>query len=160
MENKQYSPNEVLPHAAPMVLISSIESYDLDKCSLASIVNVSKDDIFFDRNLDGVPPYVALEYMAQTIGCFAGILERQRGIAPKVGFIVGTRSMTTYVDRFCNNESYRISVKQLFLDDGLASFDCSVHRKETSQCCSKAIVNVYLPEDINNFVEGIAKGCN
>ncbi len=160
MENMQYSPSEVLPHTAPMVLISSIESYDLDKCSLVSIVNISKDDIFFDRNLDGVPPYVALEYMAQAIGCFAGILERQRGIAPKVGFVVGTRSMTTCVDKFCNNESYRISVNQLFLDDGLASFDCLVSGKETSQCCSKAIVNVYLPEDINNFVEGIAKGSN
>lgn len=160
MENKRYSPKEVLPHDSPMILISSIESYDLDDCSMVSTVNVSEDDIFFDRNLDGVPPYVALEYMAQTIGCFAGILEKQRGIAPKVGFVVGTRLMTIYVDKFCNNKSYSVSVKQLFLDDGLASFDCSVFCKETSQCCSKAIVNVYLPEDINDFIENEMKDGN
>lgn len=154
MENKLYSPSEVLPHASPMMLISSIESYDLAQCSLVSTVNVSKDDIFFDKVLNGVPSYVALEYMAQTIGCFAGILERQRGIAPKVGFVIGTRSITTYVDRFCDNKSYSVSVKQLFLDDGLASFDCSISHKETSQHCAKAIVNVYLPEDINDFIRG------
>ncbi len=160
MKNKIYSPSEVLPHGAPMILISSIESYDLDECSLISTINVSKDDIFFDKNLDGVPPYVALEYMAQTIGCFAGILERQRGIAPKVGFVVGTRSMGIYVDKFCENKSYSVFVKQVFLDDGLASFDCSVFCKETSQCCSKAIVNVYLPEDISDFIESEVKDGN
>lgn len=151
--NTEYNPGDLLPHKPPMLLISSIKEVDLDTYSLIATVTISDQDIFFDKSINGVPAYVSLEYMAQTIGCIAGIIERQKGIEPKVGFVLGSRSITNHIEKFDNNKSYDIKINKLFLDNEIASFDCKILSCEDNSVCSEAIINVYLPDDINNFLK-------
>ena len=70
MDNKDYL-EKILPHKKPMILIDDVVGYNIGEGWLKSIVTINKDCTFYDEKLGGVPSVVGIEYMAQTIGCYA-----------------------------------------------------------------------------------------
>lgn len=150
---KQYLPIDVLPHRPPMILIDRVIDYDLTAHTLCAGITIQQDDLFFDKSLNGVPQYVALEYMAQTIGCLVGIFDRQENRPPKVGFVLGSRKIEQFADCFELGNSYQIQIKEVFLDQNLASFDCVI-LDENDTIVSQGILNAYRPDDITDFLKG------
>ena len=65
-----YDIKQVLPHQAPMILIDTLESYDVDSCRCT--VGIKSASPFYDELKKGVPSYIGSEYMAQAIAAFAG----------------------------------------------------------------------------------------
>ena len=65
-----YDITEVLPHQAPMILIDSLEYYDVDSCRCT--VAITQKSPFYNELKTGVPSYIGSEYMAQAIAAFAG----------------------------------------------------------------------------------------
>ena len=70
MNNKKYLAT-ILPHKEPMILIDDIVDYSLEEKWLKSCVTITKDSLFFDKDLNGIDSIIGIEYMAQTIGCYA-----------------------------------------------------------------------------------------
>ena len=66
-----FSASQCLPHSEPMVLIDKLIDIDMEHQIVKTSVTIHKDKIFFDKDIDGVSPLVGIEFMAQTIGCYA-----------------------------------------------------------------------------------------
>ena len=78
----------VLPHAAPMILID--EAVRTGDAAAESTVHVTEDAMFYDAEAGGVPSYVGIEYIAQTVAAHAGAAAVANGDPVRVGFLLGT----------------------------------------------------------------------
>jgi len=149
------TPAELLPHKDPMIFISDIRSFDLKNGFLIAHVKIKQSDILFQSNIGGVPSYAALEYMAQSVGCFVGLydLEKNPNNKPAVGFVLGSRRLQINVPVFKLDEDYLVKVNMLFCDETIASFECLMYNENTDEQVASAIVNVYRPESVSAFIK-------
>jgi predicted hotdog family 3-hydroxylacyl-ACP dehydratase len=131
---------EILPHGANMVVIDRLVAHD-DARSVAS-VTVRRDSKFCEES--GVPAWVGIEYMAQTVAAHAGFDARLRGKAPAIGFLLGTRSYECRVAEFALGSELEITVELLFTEAGLASFNCVI---ESGEVLAAAVISIYRPDD-------------
>ncbi len=140
---------ELLPMKPPMVFLDKVLSYDDPR--LVTGVDIRPGIPFFETG--GVPAWVGIEYMAQSVAAHAGVNARLRGEPPSVGFLLGTRAYKCDVSRFTEGESLTINVEPLFSEEGLAAFACSI---ETHRPLASATVNVYQPdkESLEDFWAG------
>lgn len=137
--------SELLPHKAPMILISGYEEPSTED-SVTAHVDVSERSPFFEQELGGVPGCVALEYMAQTMALLVGIDRRRRGLAPAVGFVLGSRRMEVAAPVFRNDSRYRISAICTYRDDdGFGSFDCEV-LDEAGGVAARGTLTAFQPD--------------
>jgi len=79
--------------------------------------------------------------MAQAIAAFAGAGQRAKLQAPKLGFLLSCREMVIDVDELSAGDELLVSVRQVWSDDVLGSFDCLVTRNGAR--VAKADLNVY-----------------
>lgn len=145
-------PAEYLPHEAPMVLLDAVDLFDAEASVVETRVKICEDNLFFDRFIGGVPNLLALEYMAQTIGCFAGLADRAKdpNFKQELGFVLGARRMKLLIDKFEEGKTYKVKAVKLFFDEEMASFDCSIF-DEAGALCANAILTVYRPKDIKKL---------
>ncbi|HZF31873.1 MAG TPA: 3-hydroxylacyl-ACP dehydratase [Gammaproteobacteria bacterium] len=132
--------HELLPHGPGAILIERLVAYDPKK-SVAT-VEVRRDSKFFART--GIPAWVGIEYMAQTIAAHVGFEARLRGAVPAIGFLLGTRSYECTAAEFPLGARLSISVEALFKETGFGAFACSI---EDDAPLATAIVNTYQPRD-------------
>lgn len=142
MDNKEYL-EKILPHKKPMILIDDIIKYSLEDNWLESIVTIREDSIFYDKNIKGISSIVGIEYMAQTIGCYAFLRRKQE--TPHIGFLLGTRLYNNSIEKFSLGKSYIIKVSEIFTDNSLFSFDCFIYDENNDEIAS-AMINVYQDE--------------
>ena len=148
--SKKYDLEKILPHNHPMILIDDIVEVNLKGEYIISKVTISENNMFFDKELNGVSYITGIEYMAQTIGCYA-YLKRNEEDA-KIGFLLGTRSYKSEIDRFENGKTYYIKAKEIFGDNQLVSFECLIYNSKGDKELVKSIVNVYQPDDASQFL--------
>ena len=148
MYNKTYpTPEKLLPHNHPMIVISEVIDCDIEDGTLTSIAKPNSNDIFFQPQINGIPSYFAIEYMAQSIGCFAGIYDLQQNPPQKsrIGFLLGTKKMHAFTPTISINDIYTIKIKQLFMEENLASFECAMYNSKNKKI-AEAIINTYRPD--------------
>ncbi len=134
-----YDLTKILPHKPPMILIDDVLEYDLNKKTLTSIVKITEDKLFFDKSKNGITSLAGIEFMAQTIGCYAYF--KSGGKPPKIGFLLGSRLYNNAISLFENGKSYTVKVKEIFTDNQIVAFDCIIY-DENNEAAS-ATVNVY-----------------
>lgn len=136
-----YPPIEtILPHSGSIILLRRVVSHtdEMTECeAVADSSCVLADSSGF------VPGYVALEYMAQTIGAHAGLVARARGEKVRVGFVLGSRRLTLNIAYFPHGKIL-IRVKKLWMDEKMGMFDCEVLNEEGAVLTQGAL-NVYQP---------------
>ena len=110
MENRKFLAT-VLPHEEPMILIDDIIDYSIEEKWLKACVTIKESDIFYDKNLHGVDGSVGIEYMAQTIGCYAFF--RAKLQTPKIGYLLGTRLYNNAIKVFELGKTYYIKVVEV-----------------------------------------------
>lgn len=130
---------ELLPHGPEMILIDRLISSEPSRS--VGLVDVGPGSMFAYGT--GVPVWVGIEYMAQTIAARAGYEARQRGEAPPIGFLLGTRSFRCSVTQFDFGTRLRVVVEPLFVELGLGAFDCRI---EADRELAAAVVNTYQPD--------------
>jgi predicted hotdog family 3-hydroxylacyl-ACP dehydratase len=130
---------ELLPHGREMTLIDRLVEHSAQR-SVAT-VTVTEVSPFFACS--GVPAWVGIEYMAQTIAAHAGFEARLRGEPPPVGFLLGTRAYESEVGEFALGSTLRITVEPVVMEARLAAFQCSI---ATDRVVAKAVVNTYQPD--------------
>ena len=99
-----YDLEKILPHNHPMILIDDIIEYNKEEQSLTSKVTIHEKKLFFDKSINGVPSCTGIEFMAQTIGCYAFFRNNEE--PPKIGFLLGARLMNCAIDKFENGKTY------------------------------------------------------
>ena len=143
---------ELLPHRPPMVLIDAVESFDAEAKSLVARVTIGENQLFFDG--EGVPNWVAIEYMAQTAAALVGYHDKH--VAPgqpaRPGLLLGTRKLDMKLERFEAGKTYRIVAENAFSDSDAASFVCRID-DETGATVATANLNAYRPPDMEQFLK-------
>ena len=134
---------KILPHEEPMILIDNIVEYSLEEKWLKSSVTISENSIFYDKDLGGIDSVVGIEYMAQTIGCYA--YYRKKHEEPKIGFLLGTRLYNNAIKVFELGKTYYILVKEVFVAE-IFSFECFIYNDKNEEIAS-ATINVYQKDE-------------
>ncbi len=128
----------ILRHRQPMIFLDDV--LDSGHNHLVARVNI-RDGIPFYQPQHGVPAWVGLEYMAQSIAALAGIRARSTGKPVPPGMIIGCRNYTSNTDVFAPDNELRISIKELVAEDnGFGSFDCQI---ENPDLVAQARISVF-----------------
>ena len=147
---EQYPIEQVLPHDAPMILLSELISYH-DEGATAQ-VNIDTHSPFYDHHNAGVPSYIGTEYMAQAIAAYAGALALDEGRPVHIGFLLGTRKYQTQQGYFSQGSQLHVTVHKLLEDEsGLSVFECSISCGEKTLATAK--INVFQPHDPEQFLK-------
>ncbi len=136
---------DLLPQAAPMVLLSGYGP-PTEENAVEAFVDVTPQAPFFETALGGVPSCVALEYMAQTMALCVGLLRRRKGLAPQVGFVLGSRRLDVKVAAFRAGERYRVRAVCTFQDEEFGSFDCTI-RDAAGAVVAAGTLTAFQPGD-------------
>lgn len=139
---------EVLPHKPPMILIDDI--VDIEQEGLAARVRIGEDSRFYE-SLRGVPVWVGLEYMAQTVAAHVGTLALMQGEAVRIGLLLGTRRYETTTKYFALGQLLHVQVRRVLDEGGLGQYRCQITTGE-DQMMAKANVNAFMPKDIADYI--------
>lgn len=152
--NNYLSASQCLPHSEPMVLIDKLIDVDMKKQIVKTSVTIHKDKIFFDKDINGVSPLVGIEFMAQTIGCYA--FYKAKMSIPKIGFLLGARLYENSLEKFENGKTYIITAREVYGDSELVSFECLIYNEgedgDESRYIAKATINAFQPKDVEKYI--------
>ncbi len=144
----KYDLEKILPHNHPMILIDDIEEINLQEDYIVANVVIKEDNVFFEKELNGVSYLLGIEFMAQTIAAYTHF--KNKNVTPKIGFLLGTRSYKCSIDKFENAHKYTVKAKEIFCDDELVSFECLIYNSGVE--CAKATINAYQPQDATEYL--------
>lgn len=120
----------LLPHRPPMILLDEVVDYG-DDFAIARVA-IQRASRFFDDRLDAVPAWIGIEYMAQTIGIWAGERQLRAGCVVGVAFLLGTRCYRSNVHAFAPGSVLTIRADVLYCESGgLGSFGCRIDGLDT-----------------------------
>ena len=151
MNNKKYL-ETILPHKDTMLLLDDIVDYNINEHWLKSCVTIKDSNLFYDKDLKGIDSVIGIEYMAQTIGCYAYLKQQLK--KPEIGFLLGTRVYNNLTKVFELGKTYCILVKEVFVTEVFA-FECFIYNENNEEIAS-ATVNVY--QDIDEKIKEILNG--
>jgi predicted hotdog family 3-hydroxylacyl-ACP dehydratase len=129
---------ELMPHSGNMALLDRLIEYD-DNSASAELV-VRGDGLLGDDKT--VPAWAGIEYMAQTIAVYAGIIAKITGDPIKLGFLLGTRRYKSNVAEFKVGSTLTVRVEKIMQDERLGVFDCRIQGDNVE---ISANLNVYEP---------------
>jgi predicted hotdog family 3-hydroxylacyl-ACP dehydratase len=138
-----------VPHAGSMRWLDRIVGYGDDW--LEAEVTVRPDSLVGDGT--GVGAWAGIEYMAQTIGAYAGLRARMCGEPVKIGLLVGTRryesrwSLFPVDSRLCVRVTHDYSA-----GNGLSIFDCRIICDNVD--VATAVLSVFQPANLEVFLRG------
>jgi predicted hotdog family 3-hydroxylacyl-ACP dehydratase len=147
-----YRFESVVPHTGTMVLLDHIDFWNEQE--LQASVTVRADAPFADER--GIPAWVGIELMAQSIGAFGGCRARHGGNPVKIGFLVGSRRYTCSQSYFPVDAQLQVHVKEIIHgDNGLCVFECNLQGVgEHAGINATANINVFQPDDPEQFLQG------
>ena len=144
-----------LPHSAPMVLIDEVLNVDMENQIVKTSVKIHDDKIFFNKEINGISPLVGIEFMAQTIGCYAYF--KAGKTIPKIGFLLGTRQYENSLEKFENGKTYVITAQEIYGDNELVSFECLIYNEgedeNSENYIAKATINAFQPKDAEKYIK-------
>lgn len=144
-----------LPHSAPMVLIDEVLNVDMKNQIVKTSVKIHDNKIFFNKEINGISPLVGIEFMAQTIGCYA--YYKAGKTIPKIGFLLGTRQYENKLEKFENGKTYIITAREIYGDNELVSFECLIYNEgedeNSGNYIAKATINAFQPKDVEKYIK-------
>ena len=139
--------HRILRHRTPMVFLDDVVESRHE--GLTAAVRIRARIPFYETDR-GVPAWVGIEYMAQSIAALAGIRARVAGDKVPLGLIIGCRNYISTTAAFAPGSELWISVEELFAEEnGFGSFDCRIDRPginegaEVSQTVARARITVF-----------------
>ena len=142
------SVSELVPHKGKMFLLNRICDYDLEINSITTEIDITRDNLFYEEELGGVPAWVAFEYMAQSVSALSGLQGRTKSEKPKVGFIMSVSGFNAYVPVFKQGETVVINVLEKTRNDNAVTFEGSATVNGTLAVTAK--LNTVEVEDSKN----------
>jgi predicted hotdog family 3-hydroxylacyl-ACP dehydratase len=108
-----------------MFLLDRFLEWDWRSATFVAEAVADESCVFFDEAAQGVPVWVAFEYMAQGIAALSGIERRERGDTPKIGFVMSVREFKAAAPWFPKGSRVRIEARELMRDGQVVSFSCA-----------------------------------
>lgn len=150
MDISRISINDLVPHSGKMSLLDRLIEAD-HQHAIAELTIHSKSMFFTPGK--GVPVWVGIEYMAQTIAAFSGYDAIQKKEPVKIGLLVGCRKSICHVSWFAEHTTLQVIVEYVWESEGMAIFDCAI-RDAGGRIMMEGKINVYQPENIDDYLKG------
>lgn len=148
--SERYEIAQVLPHEGRMLLLDELLEHGPEHVVCA--VNVRDETLFCD-GVRGVPAWVGLEYMAQTVCAYSGVDEVRAGLKPSIGLLLGARRYDAQVDWFEIGMRLVIRADMVLRDENdLVAFQCTIHAGD--RLLARGDVKAYRPKDVLAVVRG------
>lgn len=103
----------LLPHKGKMFLLDHLTQHDTVARTLESESIVTKNHIFYDDELDGIPSYIAFELIAQSISALSGVTGCERGEPVKPGFLLSIQNYSAKVACFKAGTTVHVAIKKI-----------------------------------------------
>lgn len=114
---------DLLPHAAPMILLD--RAVQVDAQGFSAEVDIHPASLFHQKG--GVPAWIGLEYMAQAAAALAGAEALVQGHARASGMLVGSRDFQAWQPLYPDGQTLRVTVKEFASQvGGLQVMDCRI----------------------------------
>jgi len=120
----------IVPHRGRMLLLNRVVGYNLEERIIETEYHITEDCLFYDPAAKGVPSWVGVEFIAQTISAFSGIRDREKGDPPKIGFILGISQVRTGFPFFKTGSILTIRARQIERLDSLYVFNGEIFIKD------------------------------
>lgn len=134
---------ELLPQCGPMRLLERVLEHDASHTRCAVLPSESAA---FGDDSGRVPVWVALEYMAQCAAADGGLRSRERGDAPRVGVLLGSRQLTFRSADFDPTRRLEVSARFAAGRGDHLAFDCAVHDPDGGPPLAEGRLNVLLAD--------------
>ena len=115
--------SELVPHKGKMLLLDRVQNYSIEDVNITTEIDISRNSLFYEDDLGGIPAWVAFEYMAQSISALSGIYGRTKGDKPKVGFIMSVSGFKADIPVFKDGETVVVTVHETVRMDKAVTFD-------------------------------------
>jgi len=147
---------ELVLQRGDMLLIDKVVSCGAECIEVAACLG--PDHPLADEQ--GIPCWVGIELMAQTVLAFLGLELRAKGEAPRIGLLLGTRNYEAQVPHFPAGRELRILATVAWRDDeGVGVFDCSVRQAgQGERELARANVKGFAPRDIATWLRTAIDG--
>jgi predicted hotdog family 3-hydroxylacyl-ACP dehydratase len=143
-----WSVPELVPHSGPMLLLDDV--LEAGPGWVTAGVRIAEDSLFFEPGA-GMPCWLGLEYMAQTIALYSGLQARRAGRPVPIGLLLGSRRYQAMTDHFPLGSYLRVHVREEWYDGQMGVFECSI--EEDERRLAHARLNVFLPPDAKALLE-------
>jgi hypothetical protein len=130
-----------------MLLIDELLHDDLDQ--VRACVTVRRDQLFVTD--EGMPAWVGVELMAQTVAAWGGMRRRDAGQQVQLGFLLGTRKYETRVPFFPIGQRVEISARlEMVSEAGLGVFISTI--EVGGKAVATASLNVFQPPNVEAYL--------
>ena len=120
---------ELLSHQDPMIFIDRV--VESDQTGLLAEIRIKPGVPLFQEGI-GVPAWVGVEYMAQSIAALSGLRAKKEEEDVRLGLLIGCRNYVSDVPVFPDGADLKIRVTELdVLDKSLGAFDCTIGSPNT-----------------------------
>ena len=113
----------IVPHRGSMLLLSRITGYNLEERRLEAEYLITESCLFFDPQIGGVPGWVGFECIAQAIAALSGIRGLEKGVKPRIGYILSVSKMQVFLPVLKSGSTIVIKAKELDCVDLVSTFD-------------------------------------
>lgn len=139
---------ELAPHDPPMLQVGEVVMCDDERIITRTIADEAN---LFHVPGWGLPAYLGFEIMAQSISVQDGLVRRETGAPPQIGFLLGCRKYSVTRDWFAPGDILLVEAVSLLSEGEMRSFDCTI-RNESGEKLAHGVINVFRPEDPDAFL--------
>jgi predicted hotdog family 3-hydroxylacyl-ACP dehydratase len=139
----------LLPHRPPMRLIDAI--LDEKERGLVCRVVIRDDFPFLERGEAEL--VVCVELIAQSVGCFTGLVDQRNGKRPRPGLLVGCRDARFAGDPLRRGDDLTVTIETRWVREPVACFLGRVDR--ASARIASAEVTVIAIDDVAAVMEAM-----
>ncbi len=140
---------ELMPHCPPMLLLDRM--VEAAETRAVCEVVIRADGPFCGDA--GVPTYVGIEFMAQTVAAYSGWQRRRAGLPIEIGFLLGTPQFQSFCDSFRVGQALHVEVTHVWGADQLARFAGVIKDAHTGVRLQQADLSVFKPTDLRGTLE-------
>lgn len=144
---------DLVLHRSPMLLVQSV--IDWNETGAEVLVNTKDSGLFADSQ-GNIPAWVGIEYMAQAVAAYAGIVSKVNNEPLRLGFLLGTRRYSANVSAFLPDQQLRVCVKELLRDENnLVLFDCYIFSGD--ELLARAELKAIQPPNLDSILAQFKK---
>ncbi|MDP2271767.1 MAG: hotdog family protein [Archangium sp.] len=145
--------SNLVPHRGPMLLIDRLLE---DTPELVRVESIVKPDQLF-LTPEGLPAWVGIELMAQTVASWAGLRALEKHEPVKLGFLLGTRRYECARPFFPVGSRLEIEAREEMVgENGLAVFACRLTLER--ELIATAQLNAFQPPNVEEYLRGNTHG--
>ncbi len=121
----------LLPHRGKLFLLSRVIAHDIGQNTITTESDITKDCIFYDEELEGVPVWAGFEFMAQSIAALTSIRHLSLELPPPPpGVILSVSAFNAAQAVLPPGCVVQTTVREDYRADSLSRFDCELSLRE------------------------------